>query len=193
MCLALVSAAAAWSGTVPLAGLRSAPLRHAGIGLLGAGRPRDFAPAKGVGVQRNAHHLGRPDLHLHPRGLTHAHAAPAFSLSHRAWRAASVPCTGQQSKVALRAVVGELGAGAAFSKWFKGLSGAALAEAIRKTFAQFDSNGDGLLDRCSAPPSAPDRQEGERSQHGEEPPQRAMMTLCARAGRNLEAPCEKWA
>jgi hypothetical protein len=58
-------------------------------------------------------------------------------------------------------------AGAAIAKWFAGLSGAALHAAILKAFQQFDTDDSGLLNRCSAPPSAPDRQErarpGERS------------------------------
>ena len=45
-------------------------------------------------------------------------------------------------------------AGAAIAKWFAGLSGAALEAAIRKAFAQFDSDGSGLLDRFSLHASA---------------------------------------
>jgi hypothetical protein len=58
-------------------------------------------------------------------------------------------------------------AGAAIAKWFAGLSGAALDAAIRKAFEQFDSDGSGVLNRCSAPPSALDRQDGDRARLGE--------------------------
>ncbi len=69
--------------------------------------------------------------------------------------------------------------GAAIAKWFVGLSGAALDAAIRKAFEQFDSDGSGLLNRCSAPPSALDRQDGERARLRERR-QSTMMTVCVR-------------